>query len=85
MFEIWFDEFEWISNILCLLVFVRIVTFLVLGVGKAKLLEPSPSSGDIQHLQSDKLHELCRLEHFQAVFLEFFVANRSAVRNHDGQ
>jgi hypothetical protein len=86
MFEISFDEFEPISNILCLLVSAGIVTFLVLGVGEAKLLEPSPISGDIQHLQSDKLYELCRLERFQqSVFLEFFVANSSAVRNHDGK
>ena len=85
MLIISFKKFDSIYNILCLLVSVSIVTFLVLGVGEAELLELSPSSGDIQRLQSDELHKLCRLKGFQAVFLEFFVANGSAVRNHDGK
>ncbi len=67
MLIISFKKFDSIYNILCLLVSVSIVTFLVLGVGEAELLELSPSSGDIQRLQSDELHELCLLERFQSV------------------
>jgi hypothetical protein len=81
-FQTSFDEFQSASDILAFLASISMLTLLILGLCKAKLLQPSSSHGDVTSLQADKLHELHWLEGWMPLFRRFQASKGLTVRSH---